>query len=52
MPAMSRLREGVRHGPRNRMRGEVLQDKRAEGRAGRAVATWNTRRLPTRMTPG
>ena len=34
------------------MRGEVLQDKRAEGRAGRAVATWNTRRLPTRMTPG
>ena len=34
------------------MRGEVLQDKREEGRAGRAVATWNTRRLPTRLTPG
>jgi hypothetical protein len=34
------------------MRGEVLQDKRQEGRAGRAVATWNTRRLPTRLTPG
>lgn len=34
------------------MRGEVLQDKRADGRAGRAVATWNTRRLPTRLTPG
>jgi hypothetical protein len=34
------------------MRGEVLQDRRADGRAGRAVATWNTRRLPTRVTPG
>jgi hypothetical protein len=34
------------------MRGEVLHDKRADGRAGRAVATWNTRRLPTRLTPG
>ncbi|MGH7267176.1 MAG: hypothetical protein ACREMB_20345 [Candidatus Rokuibacteriota bacterium] len=34
------------------MRGEVLHDKRADGRAGRAVATWNTRRLPTRVTPG
>lgn len=33
------------------MRGEVLQDKRADGRAGRATATWNTRRLPTRLTP-
>jgi hypothetical protein len=35
------------------MRGEVLQDKLDEGRVrGRAVATWNTRRLPTRLTPG
>ncbi|MBI2215906.1 MAG: hypothetical protein HYU51_01290 [Candidatus Rokubacteria bacterium] len=34
------------------MRGEVLQDKRADGRAGRAVATWNTRRVPTRLTAG
>jgi hypothetical protein len=34
------------------MRGEVLHDKRADGRAGRAVATWNTRRAPTRLTPG
>lgn len=33
------------------MRGEVLQDKRADGQAGRPVATWNTRRLPTRLTP-
>jgi hypothetical protein len=34
------------------MRGEVLHDKRADGRAGRAVATWNTRRAPTRLTAG
>jgi hypothetical protein len=34
------------------MRGEVLHDKRADGRAGRTVATWNTRRVPTRLTPG
>jgi hypothetical protein len=34
------------------MRGEVLQDKHADGRAGRAVATWNTRRAPTRLTAG
>lgn len=35
------------------MRQEVLADKLADGRAGRrAVATWNTRRLPTRLTPG
>jgi len=33
------------------MRPEVLADKLADGR-GRAVATWNTRRLPTRLTPG
>ena len=32
---------------------EVLADKLEDGRArGRAVATWNTRRLPTRLTPG
>jgi hypothetical protein len=32
---------------------DVLADKLAEGRAaGRRVATWNTRRLPTRLTPG
>ena len=35
------------------MRGEVLQDKLEEGRVRqRGVATWNTRRLPTRLTPG
>ena len=35
------------------MRPEVLADKREDGRVrGRAVATWNTRRLPTRLTPG
>ena len=35
------------------MRGEVLQDKLDEGRVRqRGVATWNTRRLPTRLTPG
>ena len=35
------------------MRHEVLADKLADGRErGRAVATWNTRRLPTRLTPG
>lgn len=33
------------------MRPEVLADKLEDGR-GRAVATWNTRRLPTRLTPG
>jgi len=32
---------------------EVLADKLDEGRASRrAVATWNTRRVPTRLTPG
>ena len=32
---------------------EVLADKLEDGRVhGRAVATWNTRRLPTRLTPG
>jgi hypothetical protein len=36
-----------------RMGREVLADKVAEGRAGRRrVATWNTRRVPTRLTPG
>ena len=30
---------------------EVLADKLEDGR-GRAVATWSTRRLPTRLTPG
>ena len=36
-----------------RMRREVLADKLEDGRAGRhAVATWNTRRVPTRLTPG
>ena len=31
----------------------VLADKLEDGRGrGRAVATWNTRRLPTRLTPG
>jgi len=35
------------------MRWEVLQDKLDEGRVRqREVATWNTRRLPTRLTPG
>jgi hypothetical protein len=35
------------------MRPEVLADKLEDGRLhGRAVATWNTRRLPTRLTPG
>jgi hypothetical protein len=31
---------------------EVLEDKLEHGRAARAVATWNTRRAPTRSTPG
>ena len=32
---------------------EVLADKCEDGRVrGRAVATWNTRRLPTRLTSG
>jgi len=31
---------------------EVLEDKLDDGRAARAVATWNTRRAPTRLTPG
>ena len=31
----------------------VLADKLEDGRVrGQAVATWNTRRLPTRLTPG
>jgi hypothetical protein len=35
------------------MRWDVLQDKLDEGRVRqRGVATWNTRRLPTRLTPG
>jgi hypothetical protein len=35
------------------MRPEVLADKLTEGRVGRrGIATWNTRRLPTRLTPG
>ena len=34
------------------MRGEVLDDKRADGRAGRQLATWNTRRLPTAADRG
>lgn len=35
------------------MRQEVLADKIEDGRVhGRAVATWNTRLLPTRLTPG
>lgn len=35
------------------MRPEVLADKIEDGRGrGPAVATWNTRRLPTRLTPG
>ncbi len=32
---------------------DVLADKLEDGRVhGRAVATWNTRRVPTRLTPG
>jgi hypothetical protein len=31
---------------------EVLEDKPEDGRVARAVATWNTRRAPTRLTPG
>jgi hypothetical protein len=34
------------------MRGEILDDKMADGRAGRRLATWNTRGVPTRLTPG
>lgn len=35
------------------MRPEVLADKIEDGRLhGRKVATWNTRRLPKRLTPG
>jgi len=34
------------------MRTEILADKRAQGHAGRRLATWNTRRLPTRLTEG
>jgi hypothetical protein len=34
------------------MREEILADKLAEGRAGRRLATWNTCRVPTRLTPG
>ena len=35
------------------MRQEVLADKIEDGRVhGRAVATWNTRLLPKRLTPG
>ena len=35
------------------MRPEVLADKLEDGRGrGRTVAPWNTRRLPTRLTPG
>jgi len=35
------------------MRHEVLADKLEDGCVrGRAVATWNTRLLPTRLTPG
>ena len=35
------------------MRPEVLADKLEDGRVhGQAVATWNTHRLPTRLTPG
>ena len=35
------------------MRQDVLADKLEDGQArGRAVATWNTRRVPTRLTPG
>ncbi len=31
---------------------DVLEDKLEHGRAARTVATWNTRRAPTRLTPG
>jgi hypothetical protein len=35
------------------MRSEVLSDKIEDGRLhGRKVATWNTRQLPKRLTPG
>lgn len=35
------------------MRQEVLADKLEDGRVhGRAVATWNTRRVPKHLTPG
>jgi hypothetical protein len=35
------------------MSSEVLADKLEAGRTGRhPVATWNTRRVPTRLTPG
>jgi hypothetical protein len=34
------------------MRGEILADKQADGRGGRRLATWNTRRPPTRLTDG
>jgi len=34
------------------MRGEILADKLADGRAGRRLATWNTRRVPMRLSPG
>ena len=34
------------------MRGQILADKRADGRAGRRLATWNTRRAPMRLTAG
>jgi len=35
------------------MSGEVLEDKLEDGsERGRTVATWNTRRLPKRLTPG
>jgi hypothetical protein len=34
------------------MRGEILADKLADGRAGRRLATWNTGRVLTRLTPG
>jgi hypothetical protein len=34
------------------MRREILADKRADGRGGRRTATWNTHRLPTRLTEG
>jgi hypothetical protein len=33
-------------------RGEILVDKLADGWAGRRLATWNTRRVPMRLTPG
>lgn len=34
------------------MRGQILADKRADGRAGRWLAAWNTRGVPTRLTAG